>query len=97
MVAAVMAQPSGSRPEMRDLFYDNNMKGWGPEFVKRRPEITMVPGVLRAVDSNGRTVWWFRSSHSRPSTPPPPTAARSARRARPLRTANLALGETWRR
>ena len=26
---------------MRDLFYDNNMKGWGPELVKRRPEITM--------------------------------------------------------
>src|SRR5262245_57700925 len=25
IVAAVLAQPSGSRPEMRDLFYDNNM------------------------------------------------------------------------
>ena len=36
-----IAQPSGSRPEMRDLFYDNNMKGWGPELVKRRPDITM--------------------------------------------------------
>ena len=41
VVAAVLAQPSGSRPEMRDLFYDNNMKGWGPELVKKRPEITM--------------------------------------------------------
>jgi pimeloyl-ACP methyl ester carboxylesterase len=41
VVAAVAAQPSGSRPEMRDLFYENNMKGWGPELVKRRPEITM--------------------------------------------------------
>jgi pimeloyl-ACP methyl ester carboxylesterase len=41
IVAAVLAQPSGSRPEMRDLFYDNNMKAWGPELVKRRPEITM--------------------------------------------------------
>jgi pimeloyl-ACP methyl ester carboxylesterase len=41
VVAAVLAQPSGSRPEMRDLFYENNMKGWGPELVKRRPEITM--------------------------------------------------------
>jgi pimeloyl-ACP methyl ester carboxylesterase len=40
-VAAVLAQPSGSRPEMRDLFYETNMKGWGPELVKRRPEITM--------------------------------------------------------
>ena len=42
IVAAVLAQPSGSRPDMRDLFYDNNMKGWGPELVKRRPEITMA-------------------------------------------------------
>lgn len=41
VVAAVLAQPSGSRPEMRDLFYDNNMKGWAPELVKRRPDITM--------------------------------------------------------
>jgi pimeloyl-ACP methyl ester carboxylesterase len=41
IVAAVLAQPSGSRPELRDLFYDNNMKGWGPELVKRRPEISM--------------------------------------------------------
>jgi pimeloyl-ACP methyl ester carboxylesterase len=41
IVAAVLAQPSGSRPEMRDLFYENNMKGWGPELVNRRPDITM--------------------------------------------------------
>ena len=41
IVAAVLAQPSGSRPEMRDLFYDNNMKGWGPALTKRRPDITM--------------------------------------------------------
>ena len=41
IVAAVMAQPSGSRPEMRDLFYENNIKTWGPELVKRRPEITI--------------------------------------------------------
>ena len=41
IVAAVLAQPSGSRPEMRDLFYDNNIKGWAPAFTARRPEITM--------------------------------------------------------
>src|SRR5262247_2301076 len=41
IVAAVVAQPSGSRPEKRDHFYDNNMKTWGPELVKRRPEFTM--------------------------------------------------------
>jgi pimeloyl-ACP methyl ester carboxylesterase len=40
VVAAVLAQPSGSRPEMRDLFYENNMKGWGPELIKRRPDVT---------------------------------------------------------
>jgi pimeloyl-ACP methyl ester carboxylesterase len=41
VAAAVLAQPSGSRPEMRDLFYDNNMKGWAPDLMKRRPEISM--------------------------------------------------------
>ena len=41
IVAAVLAQPSGWRPEMPTLSYDNNMSGWGPELVKRRPEITM--------------------------------------------------------
>ena len=42
VVAGVLAQPSGSRPEARDLFYESNMKGWGAELVKRRPEITMA-------------------------------------------------------
>jgi pimeloyl-ACP methyl ester carboxylesterase len=41
VVAAVLAQPSGSRPEMRDYFYENNMQVWAPDLVKRRPEITM--------------------------------------------------------
>jgi pimeloyl-ACP methyl ester carboxylesterase len=41
VVAAVLAQPSGSRPEMRDLFYENNMKDWGPALVKRRPDVKM--------------------------------------------------------
>jgi pimeloyl-ACP methyl ester carboxylesterase len=42
VVAAVLAQPSGSRPEMRDLFYQNNIKGWGPGLCERRPDITMA-------------------------------------------------------
>jgi pimeloyl-ACP methyl ester carboxylesterase len=42
VVAAVLAQPSGSRPEMRDLFYNNNIKGWGPGLCERRPEVTMA-------------------------------------------------------
>jgi pimeloyl-ACP methyl ester carboxylesterase len=41
VVAAVLAQPSGWRPEMPTLNYDTNMQGWGPALVKRRPEITM--------------------------------------------------------
>jgi pimeloyl-ACP methyl ester carboxylesterase len=42
VVAAVLAQPSGYRKEMPTLFYDNNMKGWGPALVARRPEVTMA-------------------------------------------------------
>jgi len=41
VVAAVLAQPSGWRPELPELSYETNMKGWGPELVKRRPEITI--------------------------------------------------------
>jgi pimeloyl-ACP methyl ester carboxylesterase len=41
VAAAVLAQPSGFRPEQPDLFYQNNITGWGPDLVKRRPEITM--------------------------------------------------------
>ncbi|MSP04485.1 MAG: alpha/beta hydrolase [Acetobacteraceae bacterium] len=41
VVAAVPTQPSGSRPEMRDLFYNNNLTGWGPPLAARRPDIKM--------------------------------------------------------
>jgi pimeloyl-ACP methyl ester carboxylesterase len=41
VVAAVPAQPVGFRPEIPTLSYDNGMTGWGPDLVKRRPEITM--------------------------------------------------------
>jgi pimeloyl-ACP methyl ester carboxylesterase len=42
VVAAVLAQPSGFRPEAPDLFYRNNIAGWGPALCERRPEITMA-------------------------------------------------------
>src|SRR3954454_21096662 len=42
VVAAVLTQPSGSRPEMREHFYNNNMKSWGPPLTAKRPEITMA-------------------------------------------------------
>jgi len=41
VVAAVLAQPVGFRPEMPTVLYDGSMTGWGPELVKRRPDITM--------------------------------------------------------
>jgi hypothetical protein len=40
VVAAVIAQPSGFRKEMPDLFYENNITGWAPDLLKRRPELT---------------------------------------------------------
>ena len=40
--AAVPAQPSGYRPEMPGMSFNNNMKGWGPELCARRPDITMA-------------------------------------------------------
>ena len=41
IVAAVLSQPSGWRKELPTLMYDTNMKGWGPELAKRRPDVTM--------------------------------------------------------
>jgi pimeloyl-ACP methyl ester carboxylesterase len=42
VVAAVLAQPSGFRPQMPDLFYQNNVTGWGPPLCARRPDVTMA-------------------------------------------------------
>ena len=42
VVAGVLAQPSGARSEMPDLFYQNNMAGWGPALCARRPDVTMA-------------------------------------------------------
>src|SRR5436309_1105062 len=41
VVAGVLTQPSGFRPAMPDLFYQNNIKGWAPGLCERRPDITM--------------------------------------------------------
>jgi len=40
VIAAVLVSPSGSRPDMRDLQYDNNMKHWAPALTALRPDIT---------------------------------------------------------
>jgi len=41
VVAAVPAQPVGFRPEKPTALYDYSMTGWAPDFVKRRPDLTM--------------------------------------------------------
>jgi pimeloyl-ACP methyl ester carboxylesterase len=41
VVSAVLTQPSGYRPTMPDLFYQNNIKGWAPLLCKARPDVTM--------------------------------------------------------
>lgn len=41
VVAAVPAQPSGFRPEVPDLFYQNNLKGWAPGLCENRDDVTM--------------------------------------------------------
>lgn len=40
IVAAVLAQPSGFREEAPTLMFDTNMQGWGPDYVKRHPDVT---------------------------------------------------------
>ena len=54
VIAAVLAQPSGFRPEMPDLFYQNNIKGWAPQLMARRPDITpaMVEAFLASMYRN---------------------------------------------
>jgi pimeloyl-ACP methyl ester carboxylesterase len=42
IVAAVLAQPSGFRPEMPDLFYNNNINGWGSALCAHRSDITIA-------------------------------------------------------
>jgi pimeloyl-ACP methyl ester carboxylesterase len=41
VVAAVLAQPVGFRPEMPNVMYDASMMGWAPDLLKRRTDITM--------------------------------------------------------
>ena len=41
VVAAALMQPSGYRPELPDLFYQNNIAGWGPPLCEKRADITM--------------------------------------------------------
>jgi pimeloyl-ACP methyl ester carboxylesterase len=47
VVAAAMMQPSGFRPEIPDLFYQNNITGWGRRFARSAP--------------TSRWTWWRTS------------------------------------
>jgi pimeloyl-ACP methyl ester carboxylesterase len=40
VAAAILAHPSGFRPEQPDLFYQNNIEGWAPKLLESRPDIT---------------------------------------------------------
>lgn len=40
--AAVLVHPSGYRPQMPDLFYQNNIKGWAPKFLESRPDVNQA-------------------------------------------------------
>jgi pimeloyl-ACP methyl ester carboxylesterase len=41
VVAAVISQPIGHRPENPDVMYIGGRDGWGKEFRERRPEVSM--------------------------------------------------------
>ena len=40
VVAGVLAQPVGFRPEMPTLFYDRNLEGWAAPLCERRADIS---------------------------------------------------------
>ena len=40
IVAAVPVQPVGFRPELPNVMYDGSLTSWGPDLIKRRPDIT---------------------------------------------------------
>ena len=40
VVAAVLAQPVGFRPEAPTVLYDGSKTGWEPDFLKRRSDVT---------------------------------------------------------
>jgi pimeloyl-ACP methyl ester carboxylesterase len=41
IVAAVLSQPIGHRPEKPDVMYDSGRDVWAPEFRKRQPNVSM--------------------------------------------------------
>ena len=42
VVAAVLSQPVGHRPEQPDYMYNSGKDVWAKEFLERRPEVSMA-------------------------------------------------------
>jgi len=42
VVAGVLCQPVGHRPENPDVMYNSGRDNWGPELCARRPDVTMA-------------------------------------------------------
>ena len=42
IVAGVLCQPVGHRPENPDVMYNSGRDNWAPEFLARRPDVTMA-------------------------------------------------------
>jgi pimeloyl-ACP methyl ester carboxylesterase len=42
IVAGVLSQPVGHRPENPDVMYDSGLDTWAPEFRKRQPDVSMA-------------------------------------------------------
>ena len=41
VLAAVLCQPVGHRPEAPDVMYDSGVTGWAPDLIASRPDVTM--------------------------------------------------------
>jgi pimeloyl-ACP methyl ester carboxylesterase len=41
VMAGVLCQPVGHRPENPNVMYDSSKNNWAPEFLKRRPDVSM--------------------------------------------------------
>ena len=41
VVSATLVHPSGYTSSHPDLYYNNNISGWAPDFTERRPDVTM--------------------------------------------------------
>ena len=64
IIAAVVSQPVGFRKELPNHAYNNYIKGWGPDLIKQRPEITMdmIDRFLKSMYGGVRADFVFSAS-----------------------------------